>query len=315
MPPIVLVESPTEHAISADHGLIKRPSNVGSGIEMQPDQPVDETDEEEEAFLDIHKPIMPQVVRARWTKKHYLKQVHKARYLSRPAVLFDQRIPELLTRTPWYVVLIFWVPIVLATGLKGRSGLQTWTQFGLLWTAGLAAWTLIEYLFHRCLFHIDFLLPDHQVFLTIHFLMHGFHHFLPMDRYRLVMPPILMSFLCAPFYFVLMKLAFPDATRNALFSGIITGYICYDLAHYHFHHAKPVGAHFRHMKKIHLAHHYGPSIEKARDGEGSSKAEAAAAATGEVKAGGFGVTSELWDRVFGTRQMLRLASHRKPTPS
>ena len=43
-------------------------------------------------------------------------------------------------------------------------------------------WTLLEYGFHRLLFHVDYFLPDHPAALTVHFLMHGIHHYLPMDR-------------------------------------------------------------------------------------------------------------------------------------
>lgn len=34
----------------------------------------------------------------------------------------------------------------------------------------------------------------------LHFLLHGFHHYLPMDKYRLVMPPSLFIILAAPFW-------------------------------------------------------------------------------------------------------------------
>ena len=44
-------------------------------------------------------------------------------------------------------------------------------------------WTLLEYGFHRFLFHVDYYLPDHPKFLMIHFLLHGIHHYMPMDKY------------------------------------------------------------------------------------------------------------------------------------
>ena len=47
---------------------------------------------------------------------------------------------------------------------------------------GNLIWTVLEYGLHRFLFHIDDLLPDHPVFLTLHFLLHGIHHYMPMDR-------------------------------------------------------------------------------------------------------------------------------------
>lgn len=43
-------------------------------------------------------------------------------------------------------------------------------------------WTILEYAMHRFLFHLDDLVPDYPVFLTLHFLLHGIHHYMPMDR-------------------------------------------------------------------------------------------------------------------------------------
>jgi hypothetical protein len=43
-------------------------------------------------------------------------------------------------------------------------------------TAKDVIWTILEYVFHRFLFHIDEVLPDQPLFLTLHFLMHGIHH-------------------------------------------------------------------------------------------------------------------------------------------
>jgi 4-hydroxysphinganine ceramide fatty acyl 2-hydroxylase len=48
--------------------------------------------------------------------------------------------------------------------------------------------------------------------------MHGVHHYLPMDRLRLVMPPILFSTLQAPFTALAHKL-FPPAVANGIISG------------------------------------------------------------------------------------------------
>lgn len=58
-----------------------------------------------------------------------------------------------------------------------------WSQTLACFLLGNLIWTLLEYGFHRFLFHVDRLLPDMPAFLTFHFLMHGVHHYLPMDRY------------------------------------------------------------------------------------------------------------------------------------
>src|SRR6266705_426115 len=82
-------------------------------------------------------------------------------------------------------------------------------------------------------------MPDHQICITAHFILHGIHHYLPMDRLRLVMPPTLFAALATPFW----KLAHIIFFKNwymgtAVYCGGITGYICYDLTHYFLHHNK-----------------------------------------------------------------------------
>lgn len=227
-------------------------------------------------FLDLYLPLMPQLLGKKWTKAYYLTQVHRPRHLPKPATLFPWKILEMLTRTPWWIVPLVWLPVVLYLVSCSPSGGPVFTG---LFLFGLASWTLIEYCFHRFFFHIDAALPDHQWAFIVHFLVHGFHHFLPMDRYRLVMPPVLFATLYLP-VLCFTRLIFPQwyLPMNA---GGVLGYVSYDLFHYFFHHARMQGdsfvaTHVRQMKKLHLAHHY------------SSHAES------------YGVTSDIWDHVFGT---------------
>jgi 4-hydroxysphinganine ceramide fatty acyl 2-hydroxylase len=113
------------------------------------------------------------------------------------------------TRTQWYVVPLVWGPIALYLGLRsviqftlgGAHALPAFTaeprlpldvlaaapssaiaKTTLCFLLGNLVWTLIEYGMHRFLFHIDELLPDRPFFLMLHFLLHGIHHYLPMDR-------------------------------------------------------------------------------------------------------------------------------------
>lgn len=48
-----------------------------------------------------------------------------------------------------------------------------------------AASQILEYTMHRFLFHIDEHLPDHPAALTLHFLLHGIHHYIPVRPLRL----------------------------------------------------------------------------------------------------------------------------------
>lgn len=158
-------------------------------------------------------------------------------------------------------------------GLKSISsmGVSLTIPFFLL---GIVIWTILEYTMHRFLFHVDAFLPDKPFFLMLHFLLHGIHHYLPMDRMRLVMPPILFAALSYPFT-QLAHAIFPQAIANGIISGAFTMYVGYDMTHYALHHTK-LPAYVRELKKYHLEHHY-KNYES-----------------------GFGVTSRFWDWVFGT---------------
>ena len=132
-------------------------------------------------FLDLRKPLIPQMLRANFTKEFYLEQVHKPRYLPEPAQFFGHWLLEPLSKTAWWVVPMVWLPVVgycLKLSLDSDMPLATVLSFGL----GIAIWTLLEYGLHRFLFHVDNYLPDAQWAFTLHFTLHGFHHYLPMDR-------------------------------------------------------------------------------------------------------------------------------------
>ena len=68
-------------------------------------------------------------------------------------------------------------------------------------------------------------LPDNRVGITLHFLLHGVHHYLPMDKYRLVMPPTLFAALQFPFTQLAYKL-FPVAMANGIIAGAFTFCAC-----------------------------------------------------------------------------------------
>jgi len=120
--------------------------------------------------------------------------------------------------------------------------------------AGNIIWTILEYTLHRFLFHVDHYLPEANWALLLHFLLHGIHHYLPMDRLRLVMPPTLFLALETPFT-NLAHLIFPKAVANGIIAGAFTFYILYDCMHYALHHTR-LPQYMAEMKRYHLAHHY-----------------------------------------------------------
>ncbi|KAH8812022.1 hypothetical protein F5884DRAFT_750346 [Xylogone sp. PMI_703] len=228
-------------------------------------------------FLDLNKPLLLQILFGGFSKEFYLDQIHRPRHYKggASAPLFGNFL-EPLSKTPWYAIPTIWLPPVAYGTYIAREGLSSVFEEAAYWLLGLALWTLVEYVLHRFLFHLDGYLPDHPVALTLHFLLHGIHHYLPMDKLRLVMPPTLFLALATPFW----KLAhfvfyYNWHAATAVFCGGIFGYICYDLTHYFLHH-RTLPAYMRQLKKHHLEHHF-------MDYQN-----------------GFGVTSPFWDWVFGT---------------
>ncbi|KAK8675934.1 hypothetical protein V6N13_033993 [Hibiscus sabdariffa] len=110
---------------------------------------------------------------------------------------------------------------------------------------------------------------------TLNYLLHGCHHKHPLDRLRLVFPPAATAILCVPVWTV-FRLLSTHSTAPALFGGGLLGYVIYDCTHYYLHHGKPSKGYGHILKRYHLNHHF-----KAQNK-------------------GFGITSSIWDHVFGT---------------
>lgn len=224
-------------------------------------------------FLDLSKPLLMQVFRGGFTKEFYLDQVHRPRHYGKGSAPLFGNFLEPLSLTPWWVVPTVWLPFNFYIFYVGFMN-QHWLISISYWIMGLFVWTFVEYCLHRFLFHLDQYLPDHPAFLTLHFLLHGIHHYLPMDGYRLVLPPTLFIVLAYPFYkLVFYILPFYPACSG--FAGGTLGYIMYDVTHYVLHHTKLPG-YLQEVKTYHLEHHY-KNYEL-----------------------GFGVTSKFWDVIFDT---------------
>ncbi|KAL2920291.1 fatty acid alpha-hydroxylase [Polyrhizophydium stewartii] len=227
-----------------------------------------------ETFIDITKPMLRQVWVSNWNKEYYLKMVHIPRHAHNSAPIFGHPMLEIFSLTPWWVIPLFWLPIISYCAYDALQTVEP-TRFLALFGVGLFNWTLIEYGLHRFLFHMEDLLPDHRIALTVHFLLHGIHHYLPMDRMRLVMPPALGFTLAYPIW-SLYVYSFPNGIGQAMTSGSMLGFVLYDMVHYYIHHGRPYGSHLKEMKTYHLDHHYKNANL------------------------GFGITSKFWDIVFNT---------------
>jgi sterol desaturase/sphingolipid hydroxylase (fatty acid hydroxylase superfamily) len=132
---------------------------------------------------------------------------------------------------------------------------------------GYVTWTLAEYLVHRFVLHHVPLFAK----------MHTEHHD---EALELIGTPTLMS-LFFLYVTVYIPLSYAAGTHIALCSmaGFLAGYISYVWVHYAVHHKGSGGFKFmRKLKRQHAVHHHGTSAYN------------------------FGVTTDIWDKVFFTKR-------------
>jgi len=146
------------------------------------------------------------------------------------------------------------------------------TSAALLFIFGLFIWSFTEYILHRFVFHFH---PRSALGQRLFFIIHGVHHDYPNDSNRLVMPPVVSVPLAVLFYF-LFNTILGAHHLPPFFAGFLVGYLLYDTTHYAIHHFRLHGKIGLLLKQHHMRHHYMDSNHN------------------------FGVSSPLWDFVFGT---------------
>ncbi|MDR6782633.1 sterol desaturase/sphingolipid hydroxylase (fatty acid hydroxylase superfamily) [Pedobacter africanus] len=183
--------------------------------------------------------------------------------------MFKNPLFEALSKVPFYVPLIVYIPVI-AYFFWASVTANGFLVFLLHLFLGLLIWTLTEYVLHRFVFHFY---PSSEWGKRIHFIFHGVHHDYPNDAQRLVMPPSASIPLATAFYF-LFRWLLPVEMLDGFFGGFISGYLFYDMTHYMLHHAQFKNGIWKKIKQHHMLHHYDDSTK------------------------GYGVTSDLWDRIF-----------------
>jgi sterol desaturase/sphingolipid hydroxylase (fatty acid hydroxylase superfamily) len=132
--------------------------------------------------------------------------------------------------------------------------------------AGLMLWTFLEYVLHRIALHR----------MPVFSPMHSLHHGAPLD---LIGTPSWVSvtvWVCVILLPLWWLAGFNVA--NGITVGVMVGYWWYGYVHHVIHHhtRKPTSAYFSDLRAWHMRHHHSP------------------------KRGNFGVTTHVWDHVFGT---------------
>lgn len=190
--------------------------------------------------------------------------------------LFQSDFLEFFTHISPVTIVIIWGPIALFLLYLAAQTASVGILAG-AFLLGLFLWTLAEYTLHRFLFHYN---AKSERAKRIFFLFHGVHHAQPQDKTRLVMPlpvsiPLALMFygLFHLFFAVLLK---ASEWVNPLTAGFMVGYLIYDLTHYATHHFPMRSGWAKYLKRHHMAHHYKDPNTR------------------------FGVSSPLWDWVFGT---------------
>ncbi|XP_067626399.1 uncharacterized protein Fa2h [Eurosta solidaginis] len=258
-----------------------------NGVELiadagQEDKNNNQLDESMEHLVDWSKAMVPQISHI---TRYYDEWVHKP--VDRPLRLFGPSYLEVFTRTPWWLIPLFWIPVISNciwdeyTEKWSTASMSRLMIFAINFIAGTIFWTLLEYMLHRFVFHMKINANTKPWLCTFHFVIHGLHHKVPFDSKRLVFPPLPGVIIATVIY---KPISFLLPYPRIVLAGALLGYICYDLMHYYLHYGNPSLQRTRfmyHMKRYHYQHHFAHQDM------------------------GYGISSPLWDMVFNTRIHLR----------
>jgi sterol desaturase/sphingolipid hydroxylase (fatty acid hydroxylase superfamily) len=188
------------------------------------------------------------------------------------AQLFENPALETLTKTHPLIIWAMYMPIISGFPIFAyRQFNMTGAWIAAIFLIGVFTWTLFEYIMHRWVFHM---VAESDRAKHIVYIIHGNHHHYPRDRERLFMPPvpslILACSLFGFFYLLMGTYVF------AFFPGFLLGYLLYGSMHYAIHAWNPPFKWMKPLWRNHHLHHYKNDHL------------------------GFGVSTTIWDRLFGT---------------
>jgi sterol desaturase/sphingolipid hydroxylase (fatty acid hydroxylase superfamily) len=150
--------------------------------------------------------------------------------------------------------------------------------------SGLFFWTLLEYVLHSRFFHDP---PRGFRWVSV---SHGNHHDAPDDPNRIVAHLSFTFPLAVLLYGLFSLLLWSPSRAGLLVTGIIIGYLSYEVIHYSIHRVPRFRRLLKPLASHHLHHHYADPTRC------------------------FGVTSPLWDMLFRTGRRHRVIVTPVPEP-
>lgn len=188
------------------------------------------------------------------------------------ARIFTNPVLEKMSRTHISIPIAIFLGVSIYALYLGISTLQIpfWRAASLI-VSGFLVFTFVEYMMHRFLYHM---VPDSKWKDKIQYSLHGVHHDYPKDKDRLALPPFITALYAAILY-LFFDLIMGDLTYYFL-PGFLCGYTMYLGVHFIVHAFQPPKNFLKALWVNHAIHHYkNPDVA-------------------------FGVSTPLWDYVFGT---------------
>jgi len=173
----------------------------------------------------------------------------------------------------------FWIfPIIAAVllNLTLRAEPQR-DRSDLVWlfVIGILGWTLLEYGLHRFVFHVQLPVRNPRLREIIN-ASHLGHHAAPRDATKILVRPTYGIVISAILYGLVYLISGSPLSATVVMAGIWAGFLYYEAVHYRVHCSLSGSGFIAGQRKSHFYHHF----------------------TNNKKC--FGVTSPLWDYVFGT---------------
>jgi 4-hydroxysphinganine ceramide fatty acyl 2-hydroxylase len=175
-------------------------------------------------------------------------------------------------RSFWIFPIVAWVLLHFSLRVEAKRSAG---ELFLLFLSGVLAWTLLEYGLHRFVFHVQIPLRNPRLRELVN-ASHLSHHASPRDPTKVLVQPLYGLVISAMLYGLIYAAVRSPLSATVVMIGIWTGFLYYEAVHYRVHFSLSPSGLIARQRRSHFFHHF----------------------TNNKRC--FGVTSPLWDYVFGT---------------